>query len=659
MTLLRIVLDFESAFGKHPETGEKITLSAMTTEEYVRHPRFKTHGVGLKIAEQPAKYYPAEQVAQVLRLIPWERAFVICHHAHFDGAILSWLYGHRPAFWGCTLSMARALFPHESSSLSNIARLLGVGEKGKELMSVKDKWALTPEEQRVLGGYCATNPDSDINLTARIFDRLAPGFPVSELRLIDWTVRLFTEPLLELNSEVLQEEIAAEQQRKAELLAQVEADKATLMSNDKMAALLQSLGVDPPTKFSPAALKRGEEKLTWAFGKSDEEFKLLLEHEDPAVQAVVEARLGVKSTINETRAGRMLAISQRGAWPVYLTYCAASTFRFGGGDKANPQNLSRGSRLRTAIEAPDGSLLAIRDKSQIEARVLAVWAGQTDLVEQFARGEDVYCKMASRIFGVEVTKDQKDRRFLGKAVVLGCGFGLGYLKFQAMIRVGMLGSAGFLFGEEIADALGISVDVFTARNYKQAMSVKPAHVDEGVYLLHCACAKEIIDRYRMANGAITALWKAAQDSIPALAGQADEALLGVEPQLVVRRGEILMPNGLGMKYHNVRQSDDLKEWTVERRRNRRVEKSKLYGGLIVENGTQSLARIVLTEALLRMLAEGINPKLQVHDELVAVAAEESAEFVNERMAALMAVRPAWMPSLPLASDGGVDKRYVK
>lgn len=694
--MIRTILDWESAYGISP-TGRKVTLSAMTTEEYVRDPEFKIHGLGVQIEnDSPFYIYKKDDLVKFLKTHPWSKTFATCHHSHFDMAILSWRCGIRPAFIGCTLSMARALYPHESGSLSNIARLLGAGEKGHELVTVKDKWALTDEEQRIIGGYCATNPDSDIHLTARIFDAMKTRMPVSEMRLIDLTVRLFTEPVLRLDPPLLVEEIAAEKKRKEDLLATIAHGKADLMSNERFAELLLSLGIDPPKKLSPSKVKdgrvnaddagdapvgllpsfkalkgataeeRGARKAekdvypwTYALGKADEEFKILLDHESPEVQALVEARLGVKSTINETRAGRLLAVSGRGTWPVYLTYCAASTFRYGGGDKVNPQNFTRGSRLRRAIEAPPGHLLAISDLSQIEARVLAVLAGQTNLVEQFARGEDIYCYDASMIFGVPVTKKDKEKRFLGKCVRLGCGYGLGWAKFSQMVRIGMLGNEGVMFGRELADTLCLSLDSFTARNYEKALASRPSNVTEDTHLLHCACAKEIIDRYRSANPAIVTLWRAAQGIIPAMAAPEDWGwTIGKEPTLQVIPGGVKMPNGLTMFYHGLKQHDG-GEWTLLKRKGRRVEKSRVYGGLIVENLTQSLARIVITDAMNRMKAAGLRLVLQVHDEVVACALEHEAEQVFNTMQEIMKIAPTWAPSIPLASDGGVDKRYVK
>lgn len=693
MSLVRTVLDWETAFGKSP-TGRDVTLSKMTTEAYVRDPEFKVHGLGVKVDHDPAFYlYKKDDLLHFLKTHPWDRSFAICHHSHFDGAIFSWRCGVRPALWGCTLSMARALFPQESCSLGNLVKLLGLPPKGHELVQVKDKWVLTDEEQRVLGGYCI----NDVEITSQAFDRMKVGYPVSELRLIDLTVRLFTEPVLRLNPTILQEEIVAEQQRKQELLARVDTDKKVLMSNDQFAALLLDFGIDPPKKLSPSKVKDGrvdpstagpepigllpdfkaprgasvEERTAlkeaktlypwaYAFGKSDEAFKQMLEHENPAVQVLVEARLGVKSTINETRAQRMLGISERGTWPVYLTYCAAATHRFGGGDKMNPQNFTRGSRLRTCIEAPPGHELVIIDLSQIEARCLAVLAGQTDVVARFARGEDIYCEDASMIFGMPVTKKDKMKRFLGKTVRLGCGYSLGWSKFSNMIRVGMLGGQGIVFDKDMADLLGVRLDLFTSRNYARAMESKPGHVSENAHLLHCACAKEIIDRYRAANPKIVALWRQAHNALPALAADTDLGVtIGEEPQIPVKPGRLVMPSGLSMHYPGLKCEAGSNEWSMLKQKGRRKEKSKVYGGLIIENITQSLARIVITDAMLRVHAAGIKLVMQVHDEVIACVPEGQGEATFDTMQRILSIPPAWAPSLPLDSDGGVDKCYSK
>jgi DNA polymerase I-like protein with 3'-5' exonuclease and polymerase domains len=137
----------------------------------------------------------------------------------------------------------------------------------------------------------------------------------------------------------------------------------------------------------------------------------LADHEDDRVQSAVAARLGTKSTLEETRTQRFIDISKRGTLPVPVRYYAAHTGRWGGDDKINMQNLPsrgpNGKKLKRSILAPEGYTLIDCDSSQIEARVLAWLAGQDDLTQAFANNEDVYKVMASRIYGVpedEVTK---------------------------------------------------------------------------------------------------------------------------------------------------------------------------------------------------------------------------------------------------------------
>jgi hypothetical protein len=192
-------------------------------------------------------------------------------------------------------------------------------------------------------------------------------------------------------------------------------DRDQLMSNKQLAKVLEGFGVVAPMKISPA-----NGKQTYAFSKTDEEFKALLEHDNVTVQAIVAARLGVKSTIEETRTERFIGIAKRGSMPVPLRYYAAHTGRWGGDDKLNLQNLPRKSPLKYSIIAPDGYVVLDSDSSQIEARTLAWLAGQNDLVEAFDKGEDVYCIMASAIYGRQITKADERERFVGKTTILGC-----------------------------------------------------------------------------------------------------------------------------------------------------------------------------------------------------------------------------------------------
>lgn len=410
-----ITIDFETYYDR------EYSLSKITTEEYVRSTNFEVIGVAVKVNNGETVWASGthEELKDWLqRSFNWADSMVLAHNTMFDGAILSWRFGVHPRGWLDTLCMGRALHGVEvGGSLKALAERYGIGEKGTEVLNALGKRRLdfTPEELARYGDYCV----NDVELTYKLFNKMSRGFPKQELKIIDVTLRMFTEPVLELDPELLERHLRNIQQMKEDLLTSCGVDKEGLMSNPKFAALLQQFGVVPPMKVSAAT-----GKSTYAFAKNDEEFKALLEHADPRVQTLVAARLGTKSTLEETRTQRFIGISQRGKLPVPIRYYAAHTGRFGGDDKINLQNLpSRGANanmLKKAIVAPKGYVVIDADSAQIEARVLAWLAEQDDVVEAFATGKDVYKKMAAAIYAVSESDVTKDQRFVGKTTVLGC-----------------------------------------------------------------------------------------------------------------------------------------------------------------------------------------------------------------------------------------------
>ena len=406
-----IALDMETYYDK------AFSLSKLTTEEYIRSNQFEVIGVSVKVNDEDARWYSGtrEQTKTFLSQFPWGDSIAIAHNAMFDMAILNWHFDIRPAKIADTLSMARAIHGTEvGGSLAALVTYYELGEKGTEVINALGKRRIDFDGESLAryGDYCI----NDTELTYKLFAEMAPEFPVSELQLIDLTIRMFTEPVIELDVNILKNHLGEIKRHKEELLNGVTlVDKDQLMSNPKLAETLRSLGVEPPTKIS---LTTGKE--TYAFAKNDEGFKALLEHPDPRAQAVVAARLGVKSTLAETRTERFIGIAGRGTLPVPLRYYAAHTGRWGGDDKINMQNLGRGSPLKYAMLAPDGYLFCDSDSSQIEARTLAWLAGQYDLVQAFENGEDVYKIMAARIYNKVEADITKDERFVGKTTILGC-----------------------------------------------------------------------------------------------------------------------------------------------------------------------------------------------------------------------------------------------
>ena len=415
MALTKITLDFETFYSK------EYSLSRLTTEEYIRDPRFEVIGVGVKVNDGETEWASGDHVELQVFLLEfdWDNAILVCQNTAFDGAILYWVFGIRPKIYADTMCMSRAWDGvHVSASLAKQAeRRLGK-KKGTEVISAigMQRKDFTELGLSNYGDYCI----NDAELTYELFMQyLKGGFPIKELKVIDLTLRMFIQPKLELDLLRLESHLHDVSKRKEDLLIEAGVDKKDLMSNNKFAALLRELDIEPPTKIS---VKTGKE--AYAFARTDEGFKALLEHDDDRVQTLANARLGNKSTLEESRAERFISIAKRGILPVPIKYYGAHTGRWSGQDKINLQNLPsrgpNGKKLKNTIRAPKGYVCVEADLAQIEARIVAWLAGQTDLVDAFARGEDVYKLMASKIYNVTVEEVTEAQRFIGKMTILGC-----------------------------------------------------------------------------------------------------------------------------------------------------------------------------------------------------------------------------------------------
>lgn len=402
-----LTIDFETYWDKD------FSLSKVTTESYIRDPQFEVIGVSIKKDDGPIEWVSGDDqtIKQALLERGAQNDVCVAHNAAFDMAIMNWRYGIRPRVIVDTLSMSRPITGLSvGGSLRALGEYFGIGEKGTEVYNTQGKHRkdFTPEELERYGRYC----QQDVNLTYQLLQKLLPLSTAQEMYLIDLTIRMFTEPVLQLNSELLETHLEKVKADKQALLDSVaHGDRSAFMSNDKFAELLRAEGVEPPTKVSE---KTG--KTAYAFAKTDAGFQALLDHPNERVQALASARLGLKSTLEETRTQAFLDIARRGPMPVMLNYYgAANTGRMSGGDGTNPQNLPRGGALREAICPPEGYTLVACDSSQIEARTLAWFAGQTDLVKAFANGEDIYSKFASSVYGKPINKhEHPEERHVGK-----------------------------------------------------------------------------------------------------------------------------------------------------------------------------------------------------------------------------------------------------
>jgi DNA polymerase len=599
-----IVVDFETYYD------QEFSLSKITTEAYVRDDKFEVIGLAIKVNNNQTEWASGthEQIKTWLDTFNWADAMVVCHNTMFDGAILSWRFGIKPRVWADTLCMGRALHGIEvGGSLKAMAERYGVGVKGNEVIQAKGmhRADFNVEQLSRYGDYCI----NDVELTHSLFHLMARGFPKQELRIIDLTLRMFIEPVLELDLTLLEQHLRETKDEKFRLLSRIEATKEELLSNLKFAELLREFGVEPPMKVSPTTGKQ-----TLAFAKSDEEFKALAEHPDLRVQTLVAARLGTKSTLEETRTQRFMGIANRGLLPVPIRYYAAHTGRFGGDDKINLQNLpTRGvnaNTLKRAIIAPEDHIIIDADSAQIEARVLAWLAGQEDLVQGFANKEDVYKKMASAIYNKPESEITKEERFVGKTTILGAGYGMGAPKFQMQLKT-----------------FGFTIDIEEARR--------------------------IIDIYRRTNQDIVMLWQQAQNVIANMS-RGDVSQLGRPGVLTVEKNAIKLPSGLLMRYDDLRFEQGAKgvEYSYKTRRGY----TRIYGGKVVENVCQGIARCIIAEQMLR-IAKRYKVVLTVHDAVACVVhkdqAVEAVAYVEECMRWI----PDWAAGLPVDCESGFGKSY--
>lgn len=662
-----LCIDFETRWSSKEECDfGQYTLSKMTTEAYIRDPRFKAFGACIHEVGSSAKtqWYTHAELPKILKMWDWTKTAVLAHNAQFDCAILSMIYGVEPCFIFDSLSMGRALRGVEvGNSLMKLAEDYGLPPKGRATHSTDGLSEIPAHIEKELADYCA----HDVFLCEEVFGALmqridpvthlsAGPYPTKELRLIDMTVRMYTEPRLVLDKPMLEQALVEENTKLEAALVKGGVAAAELASNDQFAEVLKRMGVEPPTKVSKATGKEA-----FAFAKNDAMFQALLNGDDEDVALLCEARLKVKSTLERTRAQRFIDIAERGTLPVPLSYYGAATGRFAAakGSNLNLQNLKRGSFLRKAITAPDGYVLCVGDLSQIEPRVLAWLADYDAMLEIFRAGGDPYATFGSQMFAVPgLTKDTHPLlRQSAKSALLGAGYQLGWASFAAQLLVGFLGAPPVLYNKAQARQLGVTaahVQKFLEwdQNVK-AMADIPHTCTEEELLIHCLAAKAIIEKYRAAASPVVDFWEFLGTMLTeCLVGGKEHTHKGI---LHFRKGEIEMVNGMSLRYPDLQPGRDDKG-RVQYSYSDGKKRIKIYPGKICNNVTQGTARIIMTDGMLR-IQKRFPVKLTVHDEAGWLAREaEGAEGYKWGLSQMIVV-PKWMPGIPLNADGGFHKRY--
>lgn len=666
-----VTLDFETYYD------DDYTLNKLSTSEYIRDKRFKAQMVGIKFGDKPTRVYPAKAIAAALRRIPWATHSLLCHNTQFDAFILSHHYGIQPKKLYCTLSMARGLHSNEiGAGLDEVSKFYGGGGKvegGLEPTKGVRDWPAALVKSA--GVYCA----NDVDECYRVFRLMLPKMPRDEIDLIDITVRMFTDPVLKVDLPRVQAELKREIERREVLMLSVlkliDQDDPDLLkgwtraekqltgkerdlllvkrhvgSNEKFAALLRKQGVvHIPKKISPAWLKKPpaerkeEDRLTYAFAKDDVAFINLPDTPDSwaadldpnkktsvmemavrsaTLRALVDTRVATKSTTNITRAERFLTAGANGMpLPCGYAYFRAHTGRWGGNNKMNMQNLTRGGELRQSILAPKGHQIIVTDSGQIEARVNGWLWGQNDLLDAFraadtGTGRDAYCLMGDLVYGRPIDKKlDPNERFVGKVCVLALGFQMGANKFQMTLAKGALGGPP-------------------------------------VYFTLNEC-QTIVNAYRRKNSKIVAGW----DKCKAIIEDMATGRKGAYKCLSWGAGFILLPNGMTLKYPGLKKStndEGWDEWTYQSGDSRK----KIYGGLLCENIVQALARIVVGTQILA-ISRKYRVVMTTHDEVATIAKTAAAPKAFDFMLTAFRTPPAWCADIPLNAEGGFAANYSK
>ena len=616
-----LTIDFETYYSKD------FGFSKLTTEEYIRDPRFEVIGVAVQVDDGTPTWFSGthSEIRNFLKKYDWKHSMLVAHNTMFDGAILHWIFNITPMIYADTLCMARALHGVDAGgSLAKLAERYQIGVKGTEVEEAKGKTRgdFTPEDLAQYGEYCK----NDVALTYKLFNIMGRDFPYEEIRLIDITLRMFTHPMLYLDQGVLRDRLTNLVEEKNRLLRSLmsylecqdeEAVRKKLSSNVQFAKALSELGVEPPKKISPTTGKE-----TWALAKKDEGFLALTEHEDVAIQHLCAVRLGTKSTLEEKRLERFIEVGKRhnDLVPIPLKYYGAHTGRWSGTDKINFQNLpSRDPNkkaLKNAIVPPEGYRIINCDSSQIEARVLAWLAGQDSVVKQFADGEDVYSIFASKVYEREITKKDATERFVGKTCILGLGYGTGATKLQHTLAT------------------------------SQPVSVKISSEE----------SERIVRVYRETNDMIPDLWSEADRMLNQMMNTKFTKTLSFGEHSCVSfdKDGIILPNTLRIRYTNLRRQEmDSKTKTVYDSRKGTIS---IWGGAVVENVVQALARIIVGTQMVE-INDTYPIALTVHDAAVVIVPEDEVDQAVRYITGVMSKAPSWATGLPVSCEAKVGASY--
>lgn len=681
-----VAIDFESFFS----TKDGYTLTKMGPIEYIRDSRFSAQLMSYIVTDASTMTYDRVRVAEhdnipavlaALRLDAPDVVTVAHNGNGFDFLILSEIYHVVPRIAIDTMCMERwtGVSRIQNESLKSMAKFFQCGEKVEgTVISDGRNWPddFTPDERTAFIQYCR----NDTEQCFLSFKAMLPFVTADALLFSSITAKMACNPVLRLDDDMLTAYLnelsdkvtkARNDINKMFMFKSDEDFLKAIRSSASFVKMLELLGRKPPMKYSVAKSETKRKKLeaegktnlseedyavyTPALAKSDLDFVAMASDADERVALLVRTRLENNSSIQRSRAETFHALAKSGRpMPVMLNAFKAHTSRYtagnseGSSDKLNLQNLSKRDpsqlTLRKAVQAPEGMALVACDSSQIEARILAYVANETELVDAFRRGADPYADLAEKIFQIPSEKIHKGAksgdkklkayRNVGKTGILSAGYGVGWRKYaDTLLRQGV--------------RLSSDID----QHYEMA------HHAHNVY--------------RASNPNIVAFWDTCQTVIKAMYlgysgefGGPNDNIFQYSVAPICGRDDvptIIGPNKYTMRYFKlsceVSEKNNREEYYYTRVKGKSELKTKIYGGALAENLCQYLAFALLQWQACRMTEQGIRLIANIHDSFLAICPEDEAEHTKSVMESCMSSVPDWLGDFPVACEAEIGKDY--
>lgn len=631
------------------ETYSPINLTKAGVYKYCNHPDFQILLFSYAIdgcAVRTVDLASGEQLpAKILRALDDPAVVKWAYNAAFERTCLSAYLGRHldPAGWRCSMIWAATLgLP---LSLKNVGAVLNLDaqkmEAGKNLI----KYFCVPNKhghQRLPG----SDPDGwrlfkiynarDVQVETAIRHKLA-NFPVPEYVWAQYEVdQRINDRGIRIDTQLATNAIRIDETHRAQALAR--AQELTGLDNPASPLQLQEWLNQHGCTIESMAKESVDEALASASGEVKEALEL---RQELSRSSVAKYRKMIDVTCTDQRTHGLLQFygaNRTGRWAGRLVQVqnlprnylpdlaqARSLVRDGNGEALDmlypsvPDTLSQ--LIRTAFIPSEAHRFIVADYSAIEARVLAWLAGEKTTLVAFKNGEDLYCATASAMFGVPVEKHgaNSELRQKGKIAVLACGYN---------------GSVGAL----------------------KAMGALKMGLSEGEL-------QPIVDAWRQANPNIVQLWHEVDNAATRAISTGRPVTLR---NLVFEKKSgmlfITLPSGRRLAYVkpgigvNRFGGTSITYWGQGV--SRKWQKLEAYGGKLVENIVQAIARDLLAEAITRIEKAGHRIVMHIHDEVV-IDEPINSDITVADICALMNELPEWAEGLPIDAAGYECDFYQK